>query len=108
MGLYSTIETNFQCSRCDWKGPIEVQFKYGNLWNHKYTIGSRIVWGRTQIGDPADRLVSVQGIAACPRCNLEIFFDILIEGGVIRAMTPASGKYDYSYGEGHYLILDEM
>jgi hypothetical protein len=107
MALYSTIETNFQCSSCDWIGPVEVQFKYGNLWDHTYTIGSPIVWGRTQIGDPAEHRVSAQGLVVCPGCSTETCFDILIEGGVIKSVTPDSGEYDYHHGEGHYVILKE-
>jgi hypothetical protein len=106
MGLYNTITTSMQCSHCGWNGEVEVQFKYGNLHDHEYGIGSRIVWGRTEIGNEAERCVAVEGIAACPQCGQEPLFDIIIDGGIIRSVEPSSGRFDYHHGEGHYVIIN--
>lgn len=105
MGLFSRTNVQMTCASCGWSGVVEVQFEYGNLYNHVYAVGDPIVWGRTQVGDPSERRVVVEGIAVCPKCNTEKLFDIYIEDGRLRAIEPASGKYDYHHGEGNYVIL---
>lgn len=81
--------------------------KYGNLWAHAYRIGDSILWGRTQVGDPTEVLVSALGMGGCPACDGETFFDIVIAHGRIRSVQPSSGEYDYHHGEGDYVILAE-
>ncbi|MBK8256729.1 MAG: hypothetical protein IPK82_29165 [Polyangiaceae bacterium] len=74
---------------------MAVQFKYGNVHDHEYKVGNRVIWGRPQIGDPKERRVVVQGIAGCPTCDKDNFFDILIIDSVIKDVMPQSGLYDY-------------
>lgn len=107
MGLYSTIRTLLRCGQCGHEGEVEVQFKYGNLWAHEYTVGDAIIWGRTQVGDSSEVLVAAIGIAGCPTCDQDVYFDVLIDCGRIRSVQSSSGKYDYHHGEGDYVILSE-
>lgn len=107
MGAFSRVKSRIQCAGCGWAGEVEIQFKYGSLYDYDYSIGSRIVWGSPQVGEPGERRVAVDGIAECLRCNSEIPFDVLIESGVIRSVQPRSGEHDYHHGEGEYVILED-
>ena len=107
MGLFSTIKVAAKCSECCQIGVSEVQFKYGNLWIHEYGLGSEIVWGRTQVGDLREAKVAVEGIGECSSCKVDLYFDIIVEAGVIQSVGQRSGKYDYFRGEGNYFILDD-
>lgn len=107
MGLFNTMNVAFACKACSWAGEVSVQFKYGNLYEHRYGLGSRINWGRTQVGRPEERRVAVEGIVQCPSCRADAFFDILIEAGVIQSVGLRSGRYDYHHGEGDYVVIQD-
>jgi hypothetical protein len=63
VGLFSTITIAMKCDGCAHVAVTEVQFKYGNLHDHAYGLGSAIVWGRTQVGRSDEQHVVVDGIA---------------------------------------------
>jgi hypothetical protein len=106
MGMYSEIRAQLQCDYCGSTNEVRVQFKYGNLYDHEYAVGDKIVWGRFQVGDPSERRVVARGIAGCPKCGQNAYFDILIENGCVRSVIPANGLYDYHHGEGNYVVLE--
>lgn len=106
MAHYNEVAANITCAKCGYIGPAQVQFKYGNLYRHNYKVGDHIIWGTTQVGDPSERSVVVQGIAPCPSCGAQSDFDIYIDDGVIRSVEPSTGGYDYHHGEGFYVIVD--
>jgi rubredoxin len=104
---YNEVEANVACPGCGRAEPLQVQFKYGNLYRHRYVVGDQIIWGDTQIGDPSEREVVVYGVSSCPSCGVNKDFDIHIDGGVIRSVEPSRGIYDYHHGEGFYVVIDD-
>lgn len=106
MGLYSTIKTAARCGNCKWEGEVEIQFKYGNLYAHEYSVGDPVIWGRTQVGEPGLTRVVVEGVGTCPRCDAEINCNIYVDHDVIQKVEISHGEYDYFHGEGDYVILE--
>jgi hypothetical protein len=87
----------------------EVQFRYGDVWQHQYAIGDKLTWDRANVGDPAFRSVVVNGEAVpCPCCRADVERPcyVHIESGVIREVKPADGRYDFD-GEKSFLVLHE-
>jgi hypothetical protein len=105
MGLYSVVRCRKVCHQCGTDVIFAIQFKYGNLYAHEYEVGDLIVWGRTQVGDPNEAKVAVQGIGTCPACGNELDFDIVISSGVIRSVAVSQGAYDYRGALEGYVVL---
>lgn len=106
MGLYSTIKTAVRCGNCGWEGEAEIQFKYGNLYSHEYSVGDPVVWGRTQVGEPGLTRVVVEGVGACPRCDTEVICDIYLVHDVIQKVQTSHSEHNYFHGEEDYVILE--
>jgi transcription elongation factor Elf1 len=103
--MYNELRSEFACPHCGRTGTVDVQLTYGNLYGHVYEVGDAIIWGRTQVGDRAEKRVAVEGIGACGTCGAECLFDILVEAGIISSVRVSTGEHDYRHGEGHYVIL---
>lgn len=94
MGLYNTIEIAAHCPQCVKPGPVEVQFKFGNLHDHEYGLGSALVWGRPEVGGPELR-AAVIGIGECASCGAELRFDIIVDKGTVEAVQLSRGQFSY-------------
>ena len=58
------------CPRCESKIDRLVQFKYGDIWQHRFAIGDRIRWGGNDVGEPGYELVVALGYPGeCPVCG---------------------------------------
>lgn len=102
MGLYNTIQTHIQCS-CGITSTVDAQFKYGDLQLLGYFIGDPIPHP-----DSTARLVAVDAVASCPRCDTEHHFDVIVDRGVIRSVEAADGTHEYTHGNGRYLVLSSI
>lgn len=105
MGLYSVAQHEQRCPRCEAHVRFDAQFKYGNLYAHTYRVGDRIVWGRTQVGDPSERRVAVSGIGVCAACGSELDFDVIIADGALESVHDRDGSYDYRDAAEGYLVI---
>lgn len=96
MGMFNMVRTLGRCSDCGEEQDFSVQFKYGNLRQHAYSVGDEILWGgHPQVGsDPAEH-VMVSGISDCRRCYREQEWDIEVRNGRIVAALPSNGQTDY-------------
>lgn len=110
MSAYNILNTEVECSNCKhiYKGII--QFKFGNTWQLKYSVGEIIKWGGNDIGESNLSVVKVYGILEeeeCPNClqvNLNNEFDISIKKDIIKGVKPLSDPKDY-FANGSYKIL---
>jgi len=105
--MYNSLFTEFECGECGWSGTGEMQFKYGNLRRNEYVIGSKIIWGRVQVGESVETAVVADAVAICPRCHAMHDCDIFIRNGQIVRAERSTGAYDYVHGEGFYVILEK-
>ncbi|HTX78521.1 MAG TPA: hypothetical protein VMC62_02585 [Longilinea sp.] len=70
MGAFNTVMSEQKCSNCGIVSEFAVQFKYGEVWQHEYVLGDRIIWGKGNIGNQEYKKVVVDGVGEpCPNCH---------------------------------------
>jgi hypothetical protein len=107
MGAFNTVEISGTCPCCKNEVNVEVQFKYGDTYQHHYKVGDLITWGGNDRGKPGRSKVVVYGVAVCPICDAELEYEVWLESDRIVAVKPATGTYDFvSEGVG-YIVLEE-
>ena len=61
------------CSRCGHTGFINLQFAYGDTWQHHYELGDTVEWNGNSVGTPSNGRVEILGYPeACPNCRLGV------------------------------------
>jgi hypothetical protein len=110
MSAFNVVTVTTACPGCQSPVPVRIQFKYGNTWQYEYKVGNRLKWGGNDIGKPGYRRVVVDGVAEkCPNCgyNDERNFYVFVEHDVIKAVEPASNRYDFAQARQTYIVLEE-
>jgi hypothetical protein len=111
MGAFNTVRASAVCPRCHSSVDVTIQFKYGDTWQHEYSLGDRLRWGGNDIGLPGKRSVIVDGVAETPCSNCgfddEWGFYVLLECDQISRAVPADGTYDFSAAGRSYIVLQE-
>ena len=112
MGSFNILITEIECSNCEVKSPVRIQFKFGNTWQLHYKIGDAITWGGNDIGNPNLTNVKAYGIAEstiCPSCNEDRIpeeYDVFIKDNVITGVAPMKNIDDYLAGNAEYVVLN--
>ncbi len=85
MGAFNTVRGQATCPICGEMGEFDIQFKYGDTWQHTYCVGEKIKWGGNAIGKPGHKKVLVEAISGrCPHCGRDdIEFDVVLISDVI-------------------------
>jgi hypothetical protein len=52
MGAFNILVIQIQCKVCQHLLKGNLQFKFGDTWQHQYLIGDKIKWGKNDIGKP--------------------------------------------------------
>lgn len=110
MGAFNEVRVPLICPNCGLSAAIDVQFKYGSVVHHKYTLGSALRWGANDVGVPGRAVVVVDGEGSrCPHCgwNDDWPVYVLIENDVIRAVSPATGEHDFTPPHETFVVLRE-
>ena len=109
MGLFNTVETRVSCP-CGNEENLEVQFRYGDVYQHHYQVGDVIQWDpktpSTNVGAPGHSKVVVEGFKLCPVCEAELEFEIWLEKDKIVAVKPATGVYDFFENQ-DFIVIEE-
>lgn len=107
MGTFNSVLWIGPCSNCDEVVGREVQFRFGETWQHEYSVGEQVAWGRADVGVPKLPCVVVEGFAAaCPNCGDELGeCEVLVQSDRLRGVRELTGRYDF--GELGYVALDE-
>lgn len=93
MTAFNTLQVRIACSRCGAPYRAEVQFRYGDTWQHVYAVGDRLSWGGNDVGVPGAGRVRVEGLAGpCPACGTFVEVDIFIEQDVIAGAAPTQDR----------------
>lgn len=110
MGAFNTVDTTSRCAQCGSELAVQVQFKYGDVWQHAYVAGDTIRWGGNDVGAQTDHSVVVDGVAEarCGRCghHEDLDFYVLITEGMIAAVEVADGRYSFSLTGDRFMVLD--
>ena len=99
------------CPNCGSRIVRKVQFKYGEVWQHKYRMGEKIRWGANDIGKSGhSRVVVSAHPEPCPACGdvPDTRDEISIENDVIVRVeqVPVDKEYQRS-GHEPFLVLEE-
>lgn len=107
MSAFNTVRGRVTCPSCETDVDVLAQFKYGEIWQHEYSIGDRLKWGTNQIGKPGAKRVIVDAVAeTCPKCGYQDEWSLylVVENDILTALASASGKYDFIKESSNYII----
>ena len=93
MGAFNELTADFACSACGHRGRMNVQFKYGDTYQSRYSLGDKLRWGGNDVGVPSKKKVLVAGLAGpCPSCGVDGFdVGIVLEADILAGLeVPAS------------------
>ena len=110
MSIFNWIEIPEQCADCGTSIAREIQFKYGDVWSHKYQIGDELTWtqgSRTSVGYPGCAEVHLRGVAiSCPSCGAEPrfgYYRVLLRQDKIIKIEPV--EEDFEFRERHFHVV---
>jgi hypothetical protein len=79
MAAFNSLFALVQCPGCGEVAQREVQFRYGDVWQHSYWLGSRLEWGGNQVGDPGWDAAAVPGwLSSCEKCGNEGDLNVVV------------------------------
>lgn len=115
MGEFNTVTAELTCYNCGRVERFMVQFKYGDVWQHRYEIGNTILWGEPRrynyIGTPGQKLVVLNAVAEdCPHCGAEgDDCEVWLKDDVISEVRLTSHQYDRFFLEqnGTYYVIPD-
>jgi hypothetical protein len=92
MSAFNLLNAVTICPKCDRPLTFEIQFKFGDVWQHEYKVGDRLKWGGNAVGNPSPSEVHVQGLGGpCPSCGVNFqLFSIIVKNGQIVDVRPTS------------------
>lgn len=100
MGAFNTVAMILECSNCHETVEKQIQFKYGDCWQHEYSVGDRLTWGGNDEGQPGVQRVRVRAMAgACPNCQClgHEWFEVVIKRDVITSVRPSTAMPEFFY-----------
>ncbi len=110
MGAYNILKVNIECEHCHSEYSTQIQFKFGDTWQHEYKPGDRLCWGGNDVGKPNLKKVKIYGIAEdndCPLCFHQAVkeYDITVEKDIIKKVMRLSDISAYD-NDIHYLTIE--
>ncbi|PCJ61926.1 MAG: hypothetical protein COA79_06420 [Planctomycetota bacterium] len=107
MSRFNRIFFSHKCSECKQAVTFNVQFRYGELDDHSYTLGDRIKWGTNNKGDARHSHVIVDGMGFCPKCRGTAGFIVKIHNNLIADVSFSIPDSD-DFEESGYTILESF
>ncbi len=106
MGAFNVVTGQVSCPSCGRTSEFDVQFKFGDTWQHSYRVGEKLRWGGNDIGEAGCELVIVEGIGGpCPYCHADhLDFEVVVENDVLTTIKPAPLSRTRSGPEG-FIVL---
>lgn len=107
MGAFNIVRGTVSCPNCGRSSGFEIQFKYGDTWQHTYVLGERLRWGGNDIGVPGRRRVIVEGVGGpCANCEAgNLDFDVMIKDDVLVGIESVCGERRAAGPEG-FVVLE--
>lgn len=100
MSAFNTLSATVPCPNCTREFEVEIQFKFGDVWQFQYRLRDMLQWGGNDYGIKWPGRVVVDGTAAspCPHCGFDDEWNLYIhlEDSVFTAVTIADDTYDFS------------
>lgn len=107
MGAFNVVKIPEKCKNCGQNIERRVQFKYGEVWQHEYTVGDELIWGANNLGNPQFTQVVVDGAGEdCPNCrSFGEDYEIWVTNGKLSDVKRATGQYDFVKTHGEYILV---
>lgn len=108
MGAFNTLLANATCPVCKKISMFDLQFKFGDTWQHKYEVGQRLKWGGNDIGTSGLSKVAVEAIGdPCPNCGTDnLNFNVVIESDVIVGVEGL-GRERKTFNPSGFVVLSK-
>jgi len=110
MGAFNEVLGKLPCPQCLNLVEIEIQFKYGSVFQHKYKLGEKLIWGGNDVGMPDRARVVLDGEGSkCSSCGYDRDWPVYVylDNDVITSVTVATGVYDFASVHESFLVLSE-
>ncbi|MCI0631310.1 MAG: hypothetical protein L0Y44_11735 [Phycisphaerales bacterium] len=97
MGAFNTVRLQWRDAKTGQYRDINVQFKYGDTWQHEYEVGDVLLWGGNDIGEPDSKHVVASGYLENPDAlpGTPEEFEVHVVGGAIAKVIPDTGRFDF-------------
>ena len=108
MSAYNRLLVREQCDNCGTSIERAIQFKFGEVWQHDYSVGQKLTWGANNVGNPVESTVLVSGHPEpCPNCGHEPewTYDLTVANDVIVSATRRAPGSEFSvYGHEPFVV----
>lgn len=111
--IVNLLRLESECPACGKAGEFVLQFRYGDVWRHRYRLGDMIRFsgGETDVGSPGfSKVVLAAQLNWCRHCKMEqgdIEGYVYVENDRIGSFKVADGTYDFGDNEDDFLVLEE-
>ncbi len=106
MGAFNIVRTRARCASCGRDSDQEIQFKYGDTWQHEYRLGDELKWEGNDRGIRDAKRVWIEGIGECPLCRAFPEFHVVLVDNRLDSVLPQKEGMP-ALGEKGYLIVEE-
>ncbi len=106
MSAFNILEAKLACPFCGQAGEFEIQFKYGDTWQHRYHLGDLLKWGGNDVGIADAKQVRIEGIGGpCPNCKTNfVEFDLFLGNDRIDQVTAVRTRQINAAPEGFEVL----
>jgi hypothetical protein len=108
MSAFNTVWVTATCSNCGESDRQDVQFKFGDCYQHEYAVGDRLDWGGNDRGKPGLGRVLVPGAFMCRSCRSLTDFVVTVEHDVIITADPATEEDFACIDRFVYAVVDDL
>ena len=102
MSLFNSLRVKASCPSCGAEMSQNIQFQYGDTYQHEYKIGDEILWSNSEPsndwGCSSDEYVVIEGLGEnCGNCaGLFPVFDVFVKENILEKATSHSEEFDFS------------
>ena len=84
MAAFNSVVVLMECPGCGHAETREVQFRYGQVYLHRYYVGSSLNWGQPAVGEKGTEQTTVPAwLGPCTKCGREGDLDLVIRSNRI-------------------------
>ncbi len=107
MSAYNTVTYPWKDPNSGKMYDLQIQFKYGEIWQHEYKVGDLLKWGDNDIGDRSADKVFVEGVLEGEKLTdtMPKNFEIYIGCNKIECILPSSNKYNFLETDNDYIVF---
>lgn len=112
MSSFNTLKLNeHSCPHCGHLQNWTIQFKFGDCWQHEYSLFDELRWNGNDIGVQAASIVLVEGINenTCRNCLIEeVYARIFVDDNKLVAVSLVEKNILFPMdSDGDYIVINE-